>query len=50
MPPSRFDFDVISGPVPPRIPLNPTSSAPHSTINSVTHSAPSATPKPETGK
>ncbi len=46
MQPSRFDFDVISGPVPPRIPPKPTSSAPQS----VTHGAPSATPKQETGK
>jgi hypothetical protein len=46
MPPSRFDFDVISGPVPPRIPLKPTSFVPQS----ITHSAPSAALKPETGK
>ena len=50
MPPSRFDFDVISGPVPPRIPLKPTSFVPQSPTDSTTHSAPSAALKPETGK
>jgi hypothetical protein len=39
---SRFDFDVISGPVPPRIPPKPAPSAPQS--------APSTPPKQETGR
>jgi hypothetical protein len=42
MQPSRFDFDVISGPVPPRTPPKPAPSAPLS--------APSAPPKQETGQ
>lgn len=39
---SRFDFDVISGPVPPRIPPKPAQTAQQT-------SAPAA-PKPEGGK
>lgn len=46
MQPSRFDFDVISGPVPPRIPPKPASSAPLETADGATP----ATPKQETGK
>jgi len=46
MQPSRFDFDVISGPVPPRTPPKPAPSAPQAT----TASATAGTPKQETGK
>ncbi len=42
MQPTRFDFDVITGPVPPRIPAKPAPATPQT--------ASQATPKPETGK
>ncbi|HVY17338.1 MAG TPA: hypothetical protein VHB27_19095 [Rhodopila sp.] len=54
MQPSRFDFDVISGPVPPRIP--PSRIPPSSILTGsvpprpAPAPTPTATPKPDVGK